>query len=174
MTSTTEADALRRELLRPTRWYRYFQQGEQWWPNGKPPVAIADMDETWRYNASGWLVREADRLSRLFAEGCMAETLWVDMHVTAEMAHDGLIADLEQEADLARRSPAAWVMQTPLYLALVAGLPTKGAKRRKLGARASHWAGCPGREDAKAKECLCVDLAAEHLRGATIHERTKG
>lgn len=170
----SEVTDLAQQYLAQARWYRYFQQDEQWWPNGRPPVRIADMDDTWRYNASRWLVREATRLAALFVVGCGAEILWVDLHVTAEMAHDGLINDLEWESELARRDPAVWMVQTPLHRALVADLPGKGAPRRKLAARASHWTGCPGRESAKAKECRCTVLATEHARLTEVHGRPKG
>lgn len=170
-----ELDELTRAALAPARWYRYFTQGEQWWPNGKPPVRIADMDQTWRYNAAGWLVRQSPRLARLFREGCWAEEYWVDLYVTAEMANESLHGDLREQAAAAGADPAAWVVTTPLYRALAADLPEKGAKRRKLAARAHHWSGCPGRLDHKTRECICSVLRSRHEREQELtNDRPKG
>lgn len=158
-----------RVLASPARWYRYFTQDEHWVPNGKPPVKIADMDASWRLNASRYLERNAARYAELFAQGCSAEDFAFSM--THPDAPDSLLDERWREALTAKRDPVAWIKTTKLYRALAAGLPSKGAALRKLADRAKHWDGCEKRVKNKKGACTCAALATAARLERERHER---
>jgi hypothetical protein len=117
---------------------RYFDQGEQWKPNGKPMVAIADMDDAWRHNAARWLERNAAVLAAKYAAA-------VHMWFAVRGPDSGAAA---RAAD-----PEGWIRTTALYRALVADLPS-GEARDALAVRARHYSTCPARIDDDAT-CNC-------------------
>lgn len=152
-----------RTLAAPARYYRYFNQGEHWVPNGKPPVLIAEMDLAWRYNCTRFLERNAARYAALFAEGCSAEEYVIAMLYPG--APEEIADQIQREAAWAKRDPLAWVRSTKLYRALATELPEKGAPLRKLASRARHWGGCEARLKPKKGTCTCATLAeAERVR----------
>lgn len=151
-----------KEMCRPARWYRYFNQAVSWVPDGRPAVVIAEMDLTWRYNCTRYLVRNVERYARMYADGAQAEAL-VARLVTGLELPEAVLDRLDSASHLARSNPAAWVVTTPLYRALARELPT-GAELRKLSRRAAHWSECEGRLRPKKGNCTCAELAARHAR----------
>lgn len=152
-----EIQVAARELARPARYYRYFNQGEHWVPNGRSPVRIADMDDAWRLNCARYLERNAARYAELFAQGCSAEIFAFGLvHLDAP---DEIESAIWREAEFAKRDPVAWIKTTCLYRAMAAGLPSKGAPLRKLADRAKHWDGCEKRVKNKKGACTCAELA---------------
>jgi hypothetical protein len=77
-------------------WDWYLDQGEQWKPNGKPMVQVADMDPEWRFNASRWLERNAEKI----------------------------VSDLDRASEARLGEPHTWIRTSALYRALVADLPS--------------------------------------------------
>jgi len=70
-----------------------------------------------------------------------------------EHAQDAFDAELEARVD----NPVAWIRRTPLYRALVDGLPTNDIGLARLAARAKHYNTCAVRrapEDARV-DCTC-------------------
>ena len=139
------------------RWYRYFTQGTYWKPDGRDPVAIADMPREWRFNCVRFLERRATAYAGHFAMGCHAELWWALDTLNGEMARDCIENELDGLAQQARRDPLAWIRTTELYLALASGLPIKGAGLRHLQERSGHWDGCRRRER-RHGECTCAQL----------------
>lgn len=158
MVADPQIGAAIRALAAPARYYRYFNQSGHWVPNDRPPVQIAEMDAAWRLNCTRYLERNAARYADLFASGCSAEIF------AFGLVHPDAPEDTEsamwREANYAKRDPAAWIKTTRLYLALAAGLPSKGAPLRKLTDRARHWGSCEKRLSKKGV-CTCAQLAAE-------------
>ncbi|HLL68969.1 MAG TPA: hypothetical protein VK453_25140 [Micromonosporaceae bacterium] len=128
-------------------WAEYVEQGEKWKPNGRPMVAIADMDETWRFNASRWLVRNATGIAAKFARGTY---LLISTDHMSERTADQLLDD----AHHATANPEAWIQRTPLHTALTRGLPADGPALAELADRARHYSTCPQRENVDG-ECTC-------------------
>lgn len=150
------------DALNPDRqWYRYFNQGAHWKPDGRDAVEISTMSATWRFNCMRFLERRADRYARMYSRGCEAEAMWMEVVVNGEMARDSIGRALDDEADEARCNPTSWIVTTPLYRALARGLPVKGAALRHLQERAAHWEGCP-RNLARKGVCSCEQIRQEH------------
>jgi len=122
-----------------TMWLLY--QDEWWQPKVGPMLRIAEMDDGWRHNTAAFLLRRAPRL---------AERAWASMAADAsgplgpsgDMACDAF----EAELDWLDADPEGWLCETPLYQALVAGLPAEGSRQRaRLAERARHRSTCPRR-----------------------------
>lgn len=165
--------------------YVYLDQSKTWYPNGRPPVAIADMGAEWRHNAARWLERRAAWFAMAYSYG---EILWLSRPTMREViAHDSergdifgrsfspldlmseTVADMfDAEDDRRARDPLAWLKTTPLYRALIDGVPIDDPA---LAARARHYAGCPQREQTGA-DCDCVRLAAAVAHEAEITNGT--
>lgn len=137
-------------------WFKYLNQDQAWIPNGKPALPIKDMDATWRYNASQWLLRRAQTLAvhyeigeLAFIYGTTAPTVVGDVNgmpvlgpeiavfaPRGEMAQDALERQLDDAQEARAADPEGWLKATPLYLALVDGLPENAAEL------ATHWSNC--------------------------------
>ncbi|MEU8040944.1 hypothetical protein [Streptosporangium sp. NPDC049078] len=161
----SDTDPMRESLA----WFKYLDQGETWVPNGKPALPITDMDITWRHNASQWLLRQAKPLAwrygmgeLAFIYGTTAPTLipdetghpvpGPDVAVFApmgEMAQEALERELDDAQEERDADPEAWLKSTPLYLALVDGLPENAAELAK------HWSACDLRTGQGAT-CSCT------------------
>lgn len=128
--------------LRARRTYGYLNQGKVWVPKDRPALPIADMDGRWRANAARWMERRAAAFERLYTFGEIfmlsrptmreviteiggvayeAGPLFSHLDLMGEHAQDAF--DAEQEHRTA--DPAAWIRSTPLYRAIVAGLPAE-------------------------------------------------
>jgi len=149
-------------------WFKYLSQGETWVPNGKPALPIADMDVTWRYNASQWLLRQAKALAwryemgeAAFIYGTTAPTIIADedgqpipgpdiavFAPMGEMAQDALERELADAQEERAADPEGWLKTTTLYQALVDGLPENAAELAK------HWSECDLRTGQGAA-CSC-------------------
>lgn len=157
-----------------TATYRYLNQSEKWAPKDRPSLLIAEMDPEWRYNASRWMEKRAKTLELLYSMGeiitmtspTMVEVLGVDQdgrpvegvrlseaELMCESAVDAWDAVMESRAD----SPLAWVRTTPLYQALVRGLPPDPAELETLAQRAKHYNWCAIREGLDACTCPAQD-----------------
>jgi hypothetical protein len=155
-----EVQQLIYDLVGDAAWCRYFNQGETWKADGRDLVRIVDMSPEWRLNCVRFLERRAARYAVVYARGCEAE-LWHGLNLlNGEMARDSITRELEGEADYARDNPTEWIVTTPLYRALAAGLPVKGKKLRRLEERAAHWAGCEWRRG-DTTTCSCGRLRQE-------------
>jgi hypothetical protein len=121
-------------------WLRYLNQAEYWIPKGKPAIRIAEMDEQWRRNAAAWLLRRASivascytvaELSMLHApmlvvvaeiDGKPVE--WLDPNATLAPSEGSMAADmLDRERARRAERPEEWLKATPLFRALLEGLP---------------------------------------------------
>ncbi len=121
-------------------YYRYLSQGEQWKPRDRPWLPIADMDASWRGNAARWMERRAAAFEFYYSVGEMfalsvptmrevvgeidgevvtAGPPFSHLDLMGEHATDAFEAERGQRSD----DPVAWIRTTPLYRALVAGLP---------------------------------------------------
>lgn len=158
-----------RTLAAPARWYRYFNQGTYWVPNGRQPLAIADMDAPYRLNCVRFLERNAARYAALYADGCSAEEFAFGL--AHPDAPDEIFNEIYRQAHLAKLDPVAWIKTTKLYRALEAELPKKGAPLRKLGEKARHWGDCEQRTRPKKGRCTCAELAARDRERRAEHER---
>jgi len=155
--------------------YRLLNQGEVWFPKGRPRVAIADMDPEWRFNTARFLERRAAVLELLYSMGELgvlgeptmqavvgevwgetvtAGPLFSHLDLLGEHASDAFDQELERRVG----DPVAWLRTTPLYQALVAGLPRRGKRLAALAERARHWSTCPARTG--TGDCLCDDIRA--------------
>jgi hypothetical protein len=139
-------------------WFEYLIQDKQWQPNGKPMVAIADMDPEWRYNAARFLERRAAVIGQRYS---LAQTMWFAAITSSplgpsENSADSIQSDMEREEAEIARDPVAWIRTTKLHRALVAGLPTKKRKVERLAERARHWSTCPARTG--SGDCRCEEL----------------
>jgi hypothetical protein len=130
-------------------YYAYFQQGEVWVPNGKPPVQITDMDPAWRHNAARFLVRNAKAYLHRYEFGEHL-AIWHGeaRDVTGEMvssapsgaAADGVERELEDSSAARAKDPEGWIRSTPLYKALVCGLHGVEAEAWTPDAGVEMWA----------------------------------
>lgn len=157
-------------LRRCRAYYAYFNQAEIWLPNGRSQVRIVEMDAAWRLNCARFLERRAasylaqydfGEISALSQPTCqevvgedrgevvLSGQVFSELDLMGECARDAF----DGEAERRRSDPIAWVRSTPLYRALVAGLPT-GDDRDALAERAKHWSTCPARSDLAAT-CGC-------------------
>jgi hypothetical protein len=139
-------------------WFEYLTQGEKWQPNGKPAVAIADMDPEWRYNTARYLERHAAVIGQRYS---LAQTMWFAAITSSplgpgENAADSIEHDIDREEAEIARDPVAWIRTTKLHRALVAGLPTKKRKVTALAERAKHWSTCPARTG--RGDCRCEEI----------------
>jgi hypothetical protein len=157
-------DATRRRMIQAARWYRYFVQGTHWVPNGKPPLAIADMELTHRYNCVRYLERNAAKYATVYIAGCHAE-MWAQPTMP-----DEVVDALWNDASFAKADPTAWIKTTCLYRAMAADLPPGGRPMRKLAEKAKHWGECEKRTRPNKGVCTCAELAARDRREREIHE----
>lgn len=121
----------------------YLRQGEVWKPKDRDPVRIADMDDTWRYNAVRFMQRHAGSLAMKYQAAAL-NAMWVGADF------DGHWFD-EDQAPTAR--PERWIKTTKLYRTLLATLPT-GDALAALAERARHWSTCPTRQSTELT-CSC-------------------
>jgi hypothetical protein len=142
-------------------WWELLNQDEQWKPNGKPLVAITDMDETWRYNTIRFLERRAKKLALTytFEEAARLDHMFGSGMGPSETTMDALLGELDRDAQERTLHPVRWLRSTPLYRALAAGLPQCSAALDVIAEKAKHWAGCPARDG--ASECRCEQIRAE-------------
>jgi hypothetical protein len=117
--------------------YAYLNQGEWWFPDGRPRVRIADMDESWRRNAAAFLLRHArgaefrytlgelDVLSTpvpfvvgVREDGTVVER--TDPSVTLGPSGDMACDAFDREVEERRDHPEEWLKVTTLYQALTA------------------------------------------------------
>lgn len=179
--STDRRQALDELMREGMAWAIYLDQDKKWKPDGKPFVAIADMDPEWRYNASRWLERRARRIASAYSSGV---ALKLDALIASPIGPSQTVADqLQADAWNAeherQRDPVGWIRTTALYRALVADLPDCSIALDAIADRAKHWAGCPARtidvETGEADiDCRCEELRAQHLeaQGAITPEWT--
>lgn len=157
--------------------FYYLRQSEIWYPRRpRPPVKVAEMDKTWRYNAIRYMERRAVNLAHQSSFGEIyalseptlravvgeidgkpveAGPMFSHLDMMGEHAADAM----EAHADWMVHEPLAWLRSTSLILALNRGLPTKRRKLEQLAARAAHWTACPGRVDPTA-DCRCQEIKA--------------
>jgi hypothetical protein len=112
--------------------YAYFNQGTTWQPKGRPCLPITEMNPAWRRNAAWWLERNAEMFEIYYSLGeieRLAAPAYRDMvrgravsefDLMSESTMDGLTAASDERS----ADPAVWIRTTPLYRALVDGLPT--------------------------------------------------
>ncbi|MEU3452110.1 hypothetical protein ABZ671_00505 [Micromonospora sp. NPDC006766] len=156
----TEEDRRSRAARTGMSWFDYLNQDKVWQPKGKPPVAIADMDPEWRYNAARWLESGCVKIGHRYSFDARA---WLLVQLSSplgpsENAADAIEGDIDRETAEIKHDPVAWIRTTALYRALVAGLPTKPKKLTALAERARHWSTCPARNgDAN---CRCEQIRA--------------
>src|SRR5439155_14448330 len=139
-------------------WATYLDQGEKWKPNGKPMVAIADMDPEWRYNASRWLERNAKVIAAKYTSD---EQLWFLVACASplgpnENSAEAIERDIEDRAEARNADPHAWIRTTALHRALVVDLPECSIALDAIAERAKHWAACPVRTG--SGDCRCEEL----------------
>lgn len=139
---------------RARQMFAYFNQGETWFPNGKPAVAISGMDPAWRHNAAAFLVRNARAYLLQYDFG----EFFSIQGVTAPVAREALDQGLEEAQAERSADPEAWIKSTPLYKALVAELP-EGPERDALARAARHWSDCPLRSGEHGT-CTCPERKA--------------
>lgn len=124
----------------------YLNQGAMWHPQApRQPLPIADMDLPWRWNASQFLVRGAPALAWRYG---FAEVLG-GPEPPDDVVDDLMRLDSERIAD-----PTTWIRTTPLYRALVAGLPSRRPDLAFLAERARHWSTCAVRT--RGGMCTCT------------------
>lgn len=121
--------------------YGYLNQGEFWYPDGRPRLPITEMDDRWRGNAARWLERDARSFLAAYQLGeleRMTAPVWLDVvgvkdgqPVTAGPARSELdsMSDASMDAFVAddderQSDPAAWIRTTDLYKALLPGEQT--------------------------------------------------
>lgn len=134
-----------------------LHQGDVWQPKDRPLVRIADMDAEWRYNTAQWLERYAERLA-LSEQWSMAMLAAGPLGPSGDAACDAF----DSAIDAMGVDPLGWLRSTPLYRALVKGLPTKRKKLARLAERARHWSTCPARADG---DCTCAAGEYAQTRG---------
>lgn len=151
------------------QWFDYLNQGQKWQPNGKPMVAIADMDPEWRFNAARFLERRAKHIGGLYSLGqhIWFATVCASPLGPSESSADGITREIRHEDAEIGRDPVAWIRTTKLHKALTAGLPECSLQLTALAERARHWAACPARSG--DGDCRCEELRANDKRSA---ERT--
>jgi hypothetical protein len=128
---------------RPRRVSRSWllHQDEWWQPKVGPMLRIVEMDQMWRHNTAAFLLRRAPRLAaREWA--LMVADASGPLGPSGDMACDAFEAELDRLND----DPEGWLRETPLYRALIAGLPAEDTKRRdRIAERARHYSTCPQR-----------------------------
>lgn len=169
------------ELARRT--FAYLNQGDVWFPKGKPAVSIPNMDVEWRYNASRFLERNAAAFVHRYTWGeiiVMNQPRyqaigWDEQPDGPALSELDLMSDSvadgwETAIDDRDHDPVGWIRGTKLYEALVAGLPTKRKALRRLAERAKHWSTCPARTNAGLCRCDEIRAAHENTGGRWLHE----
>lgn len=143
-------------------WSEYLNQGEKWQPNGRPMVAVADMDPEWRYNASRFLERRAAAIEPKYTLAEALEFAAVTASPLGPSEDTALMieSDMERSAEERHRDPVTWIRTTTLYQALVADLPNCSIALDAIADRAKHWSTCPARTG--YGECLCEELRLRH------------
>lgn len=152
--------------------HAYLRQDKIWVPKDGKVVEIGSMDPEWRYNASRLLERRAVSLELHYSIGELnmlgARTMQAVVGVNDDgdpveggpwLSHLDLMGEHAQDAfdaELAQRceDPVAWLWRTPLYQALVRGLPTHPADLETLAQRAKHYNWCLIR--AGENTCTCA------------------
>lgn len=167
-----------KEIQERARFIRaLLDQGEVWFPNGKPRVQITDMDPAWRHNAAAFLVRHAqsyafqygigemESLFRVKARDIFGETVNIGP-TPGSMAYDSVERGMEEAQAERDADPEAWLKSTTLYKALVKDLPDNAAELAK------HWSDCAIRTD--GGECTCWERhLSECPKRADINERCR-
>lgn len=153
--------------------YSLLEQGEVWVPRDKPAVRISDMDPAWRYNTARFLTRNARAYvpsyelgEHLSIWGAQAREVLGEVDgeprygqmvrlapSPGSMAESVLERELDDASRVRSEDPEAWIETTPLYRALVDGLPDNA------GVLAKHWSDCSIRTEAGG--CTCWQ---RHLR----------
>lgn len=145
-------------------WLDYLDQDEQWMPDGRPMVRVADMDPEWRFNASRWLERNAATIAFKYS---LSERIWFAMVCASPIgpndnSADAIERDMHDRDEARTADPVAWIRTTPLYRALVADLPKLFENIRfateEVGESLVVWA---GRGDCRCKELRAQDWARE-------------
>ncbi len=95
----------------------YLDQREVWISREGLPQPIAEMERSWRINASRWLVRNAAPIWQAYREACLRREIVADSRA-------GTGVDQRSTRDLvatlaAISKPDEWVKGTELYAALV-------------------------------------------------------
>lgn len=157
-------------LAVPLTWFLYLSQEATWVPKGRPPLPITEMDAAWRHNAANWLLKQAKALTLhyelgeiAFIFGSTAPTVVADANgqpvpgpevpcfaPRGEWAQDTLERELAAATELRTADPEAWLKSTPLYRALVDGLPDNVAEL------ARHWSSCALRTGQGSCDCWTV------------------
>jgi hypothetical protein len=125
----TVEEATPAPAARRMAWDRYLDQGEQWKPNGKPMLPIADMNDKWRRNAARWLERNAAKIAVHYE---LAEAIRFDAIVASppgpgdDAAH-AIEDEMARAAHDRARDPQGWIRTTTLHRALLADLPAESA-----------------------------------------------
>ncbi len=134
-------------------------QTAMWHP--KPPaqpVPIVEMSKEWRYNAARFMEQRA----RTIGDGALWNML-LGPQPSGDMACDAFEDELDELEQRLHSDPVGWIRSTPLYQALVAGLPTNPYKLWRLAQRARHFSGCEAAAHNRGP-CSCGALARQ--RGA--------
>jgi hypothetical protein len=120
--------------------YAYLNQGTHWKPKVRPIVRVADMGTPWRRSAARWMERRAGWFEFMYGVGetcAMSEPSMrmafgeVDGQVVESgprFSHLDLMSDwahdaFDAELDARSADPVAWLRKTPLYRAMVDGIP---------------------------------------------------
>lgn len=157
--------------------YLYLNQRTWWIPKDRQKIKIREMDPEWRYNASRFLERRAhylelryslgelERLGSPVLRGVVAEVDGEAFVGGPWLSHLDLMGDHAQDAydeELRQRTedPVQWLRSTPLYQALVGGLPTHPAELETLAHRAKHYNWCDIRAGGNA--CTCPIQAEQN------------
>jgi hypothetical protein len=157
-----------KEMQERARFIRaLLDQGEVWFPNGKPRVQITDMDPAWRHNAAAFMLRHAQGYLFHYDLGEIATFLTGPLAPNPDsMAFDSLERGMEEAQDERSAAPEAWLKSTALYKALVKDLPENAAELAK------HWSDCAIRTDGGACSCQERHLS-ECPKRADINERCR-
>lgn len=148
-------------------WRRYLDQDKRWQPDGRPPVAIKDMDARWRYNAARWLERNAARLLSRYNVAEDVDILCGPMSLRGEMAALAVERGLEEEHERRYRNPEGWMRSRPLWCALVADLdefPNVDSKPKispEFADPRNHLSECPWANGHQDVPCTCRDNSPE-------------
>jgi hypothetical protein len=130
--------------------YAFLDQGEVWFPKGRPRVRVADMDEAWRLNTTRFMERRASyyalryNMGEIFALSEPTMRNVVGEYAGQPIEHGPAFSHLDLMGDLAHDA-FEWIRTTALYRALAAGLPNCSAALEALKERAQHYSTCPQR-----------------------------
>lgn len=155
-------------------WYKYLRQGKTWVPKDRPPLPIAEMDATWRYNAANWLLRQASSLAMRYGFGELQHVFGATVPTVGpfkgakvsvfesmgEMSQDALERAMERDQEARDADPKGWLKSTPLYQALVDDLPDNVADL------ARHWSTC----DLRTGEGSVCSCWRRHLTECPVYD----